>query len=233
MTVADLVVRGRIVTLADGLPDPLGVVEALAIRSGRVLAAGTASQIEALVGPPTRRLNLAPDEAIVPGLTDAHLHLADAAVAAVQLDLDSAPTLAVALDRIHDADMTLADPTAWLRGGGWDAGRWSAWPTAADLDRVAPGRRVILWSHDLHAVWVSSPALAAAGLTAATDDPPGGMIRRSADGAPEGVLHEDATGLVTAHAPIPAGEVLDELIERYARWLLSFGVTAIHDPSEL
>jgi predicted amidohydrolase YtcJ len=233
MTVADLVVRGRIVTLAAWVADPLGIVEALAIRHGRVLAAGSWSDVSSLVGPATRRLELAPDEAILPGLTDAHLHLADAAVAAVQLELESAPTLAVALERIHDVHEGLTDPSAWLRGGGWDAGRWGTWPTAADLDRVAPGRRVILWSHDLHAVWVSPAALSVANVTAETDDPPGGLIRRLDGGSPAGVLHEDATGLVTAHAPVLAGPVLDDLIEAYTRRLLSFGITAIHDPSEL
>ena len=34
--------------------------------------------------------------------------------------------------------------------------RWGGWPTAADLEAVAPGRRVALWAHDHHALWVSS-----------------------------------------------------------------------------
>ena len=239
MSHADLMVLGRIVTLGtagDADPasaNPLGVVEAIAISSGRVIAAGSASEVEGLAGPRTRRLDISPDEAVLPGLTDAHLHLADAAVAAIQLALGSAPTLEAALEVIGEASRALADPDTWLRGGGWDAGRWGRWPTASDLDRVAPGRRVALWSHDLHAVWASGAALAAARVTAETPDPPGGLIRRSDDGTPAGVLHEDATGLVTAHAPVPDGALLEERIGRYARRLLSYGITAVHDPSEL
>jgi hypothetical protein len=198
-----------------------------------VVAAGRLADVEALAGPRTRWLRLAPGDVAVPGLTDAHLHLADAAVAAVQLDLETATSLEEGLGRIRAAHVALGDPAAWLRGGGWDAGRWGRWPLAADLDRVAPGRRVVLWSHDLHAVWVSPGALALAGVTNETADPPGGIIRRLADGSPAGVLHEDATGLVTAHAPVLDGERLADLIERYARRLLSLGIVAVHDPSEL
>ena len=208
-------------------------MEALAIKGGRVLAAGRAADVLDLAGPGTRRIDLAPDEAVLPGLTDGHLHLADAAVAAVQLELETSPTLEAGLERIRAAHEALSDPNAWLRGGGWDAGRWGAWPTAAALATAAPGRRVVLWSHDLHAVWASPAALAAAGVTASTPDPAGGIVRRLADGSPEGVLHEDATGLVTAHAPTLDGERLADLIERYCRRLLSLGVVAAHEPGEL
>lgn len=230
---ADLVVVGRIVTLAGDSADDLGIVEAIAIEGGRVRAAGRRSDVEALAGAATRRIVLGDDEAIIPGLTDGHLHLADAAVAAVQLDLDATPTLEAGLALVRAAHEALTDPAAWLRGGGWDAGRWGGWPTAAGVERAAPGRRVVLWSYDLHAVWASPAALAAAGVTAATADPPGGIVRRLADGSPEGVLHEDATGLVTAHAPTIDGERLADLIERYCRRLLGYGVVAAHEPGEL
>ena len=230
---ADLVVIGRIATLAGDAADDLGLVEAIAVEGGRVRAAGRRVDVEIVAGPAARRIVLGADEVVIPGLTDAHLHLADAAVAAVQLDLERAATLAEGLARIRTAHDALDDPAAWLRGGGWDAGRWGAWPSAAALETVAPGRRVVLWSHDLHAVWASAAALAVARVTAETPDPPGGIVRRLADGAPEGVLHEDATGLVTAHAPTLAPDRLADLIERYCRRLLGFGVVAAHEPGEL
>lgn len=229
----DLLVIGRIATLAGDGADDLGMVEAIAIEGGRILAAGRKGDVERLAGPAARRIVLGEDEVVIPGLTDAHLHLADAAVAAVQLELETAVTLEDGLARIRTANDAIDDPAAWLRGGGWDAGRWGAWPTAAALETAAPGRRVVLWSHDLHAVWASPAALAAADVTARTPDPPGGIVRRLADGAPEGVLHEDATGLVTAHAPTLDGDRLADLIERYCRRLVGFGVVAAHEPGEL
>ena len=96
-----------------------------------------------------------------------------------------------------------------------------------------PGRRVVLWSHDLHAVWASEAALTSAGIDESTADPPGGLIRRTADGRPAGVLHEDATGLVTAGIPRPGADRLADLIAGYARHLLSLGIVAVHDMAEL
>ncbi len=232
MTV-DLLVVGRIVTLSGDGADDLGVVAAIAVADGRVVAAGTLEDVEGMAGRATRRIELAPDEVALPGLTDGHLHLADAAVAATQLELETAVSLDAALARIRTAHEALADPSAWLRGGGWDAGRWGGWPTSAALETVAPGRKVVLWSHDLHAVWVSPSALELSGVTAATPDPAGGIVRRRSDGSPEGVLHEDATALVTAHAPTLDRERLADLIERYGRRLLAFGVVAAHEPGEL
>jgi predicted amidohydrolase YtcJ len=229
---ADLLVRGRVVTLATN-GDDLDVVEAIAIHDGRVVVAGRATDAEAVSGRGTRRLDLAPDEVALPGLTDAHLHLADAALATTELRLEDARSLADGLGLIQAADAALGDREAWLLGGGWDAGRWGRWPTAEDLERVAPGRRVVLWSHDLHAVWASRAALAEAMIDGTTADPPGGVIRRTVGGEPEGVLHEDATGLVTARVPRPAPDRLAGLIVAYARRLLALGVVAAHDLSEL
>ena len=125
------------------------------------------------------------------------------------------------------------EPEAWLEGTGWDVVRWGAWPTAADLDRAAPGRPAFLWSHELHQVWVSSAALAAAGIDAATPDPPDGRIRRDEDGAPTGMLHEGASKLVTRHAPEPTREWLEAAIEAYCRSLLAYGIVAVHDLAQL
>ena len=70
MTQADTVLlNGRIFC---GLAE--GFVEALAIRDGKVLAAGPAAEIAALQGPGTKRVDLAGRLAI-PGLNDAHMHL--------------------------------------------------------------------------------------------------------------------------------------------------------------
>ncbi|MHB8397535.1 MAG: amidohydrolase [Candidatus Limnocylindrales bacterium] len=230
----DRIVEGAIATLSGGGNEPgFGFVEAVAIADGRVVAAGPAAGIRALAGRATRRTILEPDEAAVPGLTDAHLHLADTALAAVRLDLTPAATLEAGLASIGAAHRVLADPNAWLRGGGWDIRRWGRWPTAADLAPVAPGRAVLLWSHDLHAIWASARALEIAGLDRTTAEPPGGLIRRLEDGSPAGVLHEAATGLVTRSAPDPRPEELERLIERTAHDLLGLGIVALHDPGEL
>ncbi|HEU4673991.1 MAG TPA: amidohydrolase [Candidatus Limnocylindrales bacterium] len=232
MTVADAIVGGRIATLAGG--DGFGWVEALAIADGRVAVAGSRADVEQLAGPRTRRISLGPDEVVLPGLTDAHVHLAEAALGADRIDLGRSTSLADALAVVAAAAARRSDPEAWLEGGGWDPNRWVRWPTAEDLEASAPGRRVALWAHDHHALLVSRRVLAEAGIDATTPDPPGGAIRRAgADRWPSGVLHEHASRLVTARIPPPDAGDLDAAIERWSRELLSLGIVAVHDMGAL
>lgn len=228
---ADLLVLGRVATL--GGRQGLGMVDGIAIGGGRVIAAGKRTDVDGLADRRTRTLVLAPDEVAIPGLTDAHLHLADAAISVDDVDLAGAKSLEDGLALIAGADRALADQEAWLEGAGWGVDRWGGWPAADDLERVAPGRRIALWAHDHHALWVSPAALAAGGVTEQTPDPAGGAMRRDADGRPTGVLHETAARLVTLQIPLPTAEDLEGPVERLAARLASLGVVAVHDPGGL
>src|SRR6476660_3288703 len=201
-----MLVTGRIATLAGARG--FGWVEAVGIRDGRIAFAGSEVALETRADPFTERIALEPDEVAIPGLTDAHLHLAGAADATRQVDLSGAPTLTEGLARIRAAHAASGDPDAWLEGHGWDVDRWGRWPTADDLETVAPGRRAAFWAHDHHAMLASRAALTMAGLDRATADPGGGVIRRDEHGAPEGVLYESATRLVTRHIPPITGTEL-------------------------
>ncbi len=226
----DALVSGRIATFAGD--SGFGWVEAVGIRDGRVAFAGSAVDLESRADPHTRRFELEAGEIAIPALTDAHLHLADAALAAERVDLSTAATLEEGLAVVAEAAARLA-PEAWIEGAGWDEGRWGRRLRAEDLEAAAPGRRVALWSHDHHAVWVSPAALAQAGLDGASVDPPGGVIRRSADGTPDGVLFEAACSLVMGHVPAPDDERLEAAIPALARELLALGVVGVHDPGGL
>ncbi len=175
----ETLVTGRIATFAGA--SGYGWVEAIGIRDGKVAFAGSAVELETRADPHTRRIELEPGEIAIPGLIDAHLHFAGAAMAATQVDLTGAQTVDEGLAMIADAAARVAAP-GWILGGGWDQRRWGRWPTADDLERVAPGRLVALRAFDHHALWASSAALAAAGIDRATADPAGGVILRGDDG---------------------------------------------------
>lgn len=227
----DALITGRIATLAGDVG--FGWVEAIGIREGRVAFAGTEVDLETRADPHTERITLEPDEVAVPGLTDAHLHLAQCAVATRQVDLSDAATLDEGLARIGAAHARLADADAWLEGHGWDSDRWGRWPTAGDLELAAPGRRCAIWAHDHHALLASRAALATAGVNRDSQDPPGGVIRRDAAGGPEGVLYEAAARLVMVHVPPLPADALEAGLVAVARELLSLGVVAVQDPGRL
>jgi predicted amidohydrolase YtcJ len=225
-----LVTGGRIATLAG--PSGFGWVEALGITDGRVAFAGSAVDLETRADPHTLRIELDPDEVAIPGLTDAHLHLAEGGLSLDRVDLSGTASLADGLAAIRVAHEALP-PDAWLEGHGWHNDRWGVWPTADDLERVAPGRAVALWAHDHHALWVSTRAMALAGVDAERADPAGGIIRRGDDGTPTGVLHESAARIVMDRVPPAAAETVESSIVRLARDLVRLGVVAVHDPGAL
>ena len=227
----DTLVTGRIATLSGDAG--FGWVEAIGIRGGRVAFAGSEVQLETRADPFTERIALEPDEVAVPGLTDAHLHLAHSAVVDRQVDLTDALTLREGLERIRAGHERLVDPGAWLEGHGWDPDRWGRWPTAADLETVAPGRRCAIWAHDHHALLTSRIALEEAGVTRDTPDPAGGVIRREADGDPEGGLYEAAARLVAVRVPPAPVADLERGLVRVGEELLALGVVAVHDPGGL
>ncbi|MBF8290828.1 MAG: Amidohydrolase [Chloroflexi bacterium] len=226
----DTLVSGRIATFAGDAG--FGWVEAIGIRGGRVAFAGSAVDLETRADPHTVRVELEPGEIAIPGLTDAHLHYVDAAIAAEQVDLTDALTIDDGLASLAAAHASLPR-NSWLLGAGWDQRRWGRWPTSADLDLVAPGRPAALWSFDHHAVWASSAALASAGVDASGADPDGGIIRRAADGSPEGVLLENACPLVMGRVPAPSESELRRLLVAMGRRLLALGVVGVHDPGNV
>ena len=226
----DTLVTGRIATLAGDAG--FGWVEAVGITRGRVAFAGSAVQLETRADPFTVRFELDPDEVAIPGLTDAHLHLADGGIALENVDLSQVSSLTEGLATVRAAHERLGADD-WIEGHGWDADRWGRWPTADDLESAAPGRRVAVWAHDHHALWASRAALVAAAIARDTEDPAGGIIRRDEGGEPTGVLHEAAARLVTNHIPRAGDERYDRLITTLAQRLVELGVVAVHDPGAL
>ncbi|MEO7118303.1 MAG: amidohydrolase family protein, partial [Candidatus Limnocylindrales bacterium] len=185
---ADLVIEGRIATL--GGFEGFGWAEAMAIAGGRVIAAGSVTEIQTLIGPGTRVWSLPPTRVVMPAITDAHIHLLSAAQEALEVRLDDAPDRAAVMAIISTTHerLTAAGDDGWMVGNGWSLDRMGGWPTAADLEAIAPGRAVSLASHDHHTRWVSAPALAAAGIGRDTPDPEGGLIRRDDEGEATGIL---------------------------------------------
>jgi predicted amidohydrolase YtcJ len=200
----------------------------LAVGGGRILGVGQSdADLDDLKGPTTRVIELA-GAAVVPGFVDAHIHFGHFAIARQQVDLDGAKTLEDALVHIQHAAERVA-PGGWLLGRGWDRNRWGRLPTREDLDAAVGARPAALSSHDGHALWLSSAALAAASINRETADPAGGVIERDATGGPSGVLFENAQDLVRAVIPEPSDRDLQAAIRTALGTAASAGLTGIHN----
>jgi predicted amidohydrolase YtcJ len=205
---ADLVLVNGKVFVADSANT---IVHAIAVRGGRVVAAGTDAEARALVGPRTRVVDLG-GKLVTPGFNDAHIHVGEGGGALLEVDLGGTTSMAEIQRRVADA-VSRAAPGEWILGRGWDQTRLPAsdlgpggWPTRQALDRVSPNNPVVLSRVDGHTSWANTAALRLAGVTKDTPNPPGGsIVRDPATGEPTGILQEGpARSLVTTKVPSPS-----------------------------
>lgn len=213
-------------------------VEAVAIGGGRILAAGSRPEILARRGRSTEVTELG-DRALLPGFIDGHGHLAKVAASFGFANLAGPPVGAVTtIDELVAELRRFAaergkQPGEWIVGRGYDnaflaEGRH---PTRADLDRVSREHPIYLQHVSGHLSVANSLALEMAGVTAATEDPPGGVIRRQAGTRePDGVLEEAAMGFFnTGIIPPPTPEAEAEQLAGAQRLYASFGLTTAQE----
>src|SRR5512138_549955 len=212
--------NARIHTLDAAAP----LASAIAIDHGEVLAVGDAALLDQFPGVVPQDMGR---RTILPGLTDAHLHLHYYALGLQKIDCET-DTLAECLRRVVErAAGTRAGE--WVLGHGWNQNVWGGWPSAADLDRLVSDRPVYLTAKSLHAAWANSAALRLAGITASTSDPQDGKIQRDERGEPTGILLESAVNLVAALVPQPDTSALADAMEQAQPVLWKMGLTGVHD----
>lgn len=228
---ADLIVTGAVVRTADRA-QPL--VEAFAVRAGRIVAVGTLDEVSALRGPETRTLDVG-DAAVYPGFVDVHNHHALAGRTELfELVLPPSLTLDEILDRVHDKAATLpAD--AWIVGGAVATTLLATLANTATrrrLDEAAGGRPVVLVEDSRHNRWASSRALELAGISADSIPSGGVTVLDPDDGTPTGVLLE-AAGIPVQEAYDRSGGLTPEqhvaASRRGVEILNSFGITTFQD----
>lgn len=218
-----LLYNGAFWTLDQALPE----ADALVICRDRILAVGTRSDLEGLLAPGDRHIDLG-GRRVLPGLIDAHTHFAWFCFMLDRVQLDGIESRHKALARVGDAAAKAA-PGTWLLGGGWNANLWDRLPDRTDLDAVSPNNPVALDSKDGHSLWVNSLALSMAGITVAAPDPAGGKIERNPHGEPTGILRENATRSVVDAIPNPSPDDYRAALRRGTAYAHSRGVTGIHD----
>ncbi|MHB1297844.1 MAG: amidohydrolase, partial [Gemmatimonadaceae bacterium] len=223
---ADLVVlNGRIYT-ADGARP---VVDAMAVRDGRIVFVGDEGGARALVGPRTETLDL-DGRTMIPGMTDAHAHVAGLGEALRDVDLTGTSSYDQVIARVVERART-TPKGEWIVGRGWDQNDWgdTRFPTHEALTRALPDHPVYLTRVDGHAAVVNAMAMQKAGLTKATKDPNGGSIERDAAGNPAGVLVDNAQGLVGRAIPNATRAQVKDAIKAAIAEMHRWGMTGVHD----
>ncbi len=223
---ADLVIiAGSIYTM-----DPLRpLADGVAIVGDHILAVGGDAEIRKYIGPKTRVIDLA-GRALVPGLVDGHCHLYGLGKSMEELSLRGVTSANEVGAKVAEAARGRS-PGEWIEGRGWDQNLWTPadFPDHAILDAVAPQNPVALRRIDGHALWANHAALAHAGITRTTPDPPGGRIVHDAAGEPTGVLVDNAMALVEKQIPAVSAEVRKRRILAAAEVAIAAGLTGVHE----
>lgn len=228
-----LLINGRVLTM--DVRD--AVAQAVAVRDGKIVAAGSTREIEPLAGTSTRVIDL-DGRTAMPGLTDCHVHLASDSSRAVEAvecrDLydPGVDSVAAIVSRIRQwAGST--PPGQWIiaRGSPLADCRLAErrLPTRAELDAAAPGNPTYI-SFGAHVVIANTSALREGGITRDTPDPQGGAVMKDpATGEPTGELRERAQFLVKRKEGAIDPEALAERIALELETCSHRGVTSIHD----
>ena len=223
-----IVTNARIYTVDDSRP----IVAAMAVRDGRIVFTGSAREAMALKGTSTKIVDLA-GRTVIPGMVDAHAHLLGLGQALRIVNLVGAKSYDEVIARVVARAKGLP-PGQWLLGRGWDQNQWgdTRFPTHDALSRALPNNPVYLTRVDGHAGLANAAAMRAASVTAASKDPSGGRVERTASGDPTGVFIDNAKDLVEHFIPPGTREETRQAIRVAIAESQRYGLVGLHDAGE-
>jgi len=218
-----ILARGRIRTLGRAGLNPQSH---LAIAGGKVLASG-GREVMGLRGPRTRVVDLG-GSAVLPGFNDAHAHVVYYGLTRFAADLSGARGVDEILERLQEHSKGLK-PGEWQQGMGYRTDELTELrqPHRTELDRVTGDRPAYIDERGGHARVANSAALAAAGISGDTQNPPGGRIGRDMNRLPNGLLLESAMRMVADVQPPPSLKRRIEGIVSAQELLVSRGITSV------
>lgn len=222
---ADMIVHGAKIYTADS---SFSVVEAMAIKDGKILETGTTADILNTYTAP-EKVN-AEGKIIYPGFIDGHAHFYGYALSLQKVNLVGTKSWDDCINQIQqfvkDKQISRGE---WILGYGWDQNDWDnkVFPSKTLLDQYFPENPVYLSRVDGHAAIVNQAALDRAGIKAG-DKVAGGIIETKA-GKLTGVLVDNAMGRVGNIIPEPDDKTLKELFDEAQKKCFAVGLTSITD----
>lgn len=218
--------NGKVITVDKAF----STVQAFAVLREQIVAVGSDRQILPLAGPDTLKVDLQ-HHTVVPGLSDDHYHyLSNASNDFREISLVRATSFAEFLAAIKERADASPPGQVLATQSGWLPDQFDGrLPNKDDLDKAAPNNPILVRGG--HTMYLNSAALKMAGITAATPNPPGGVIAKDPKtGEPTGELVDNAAGLVSKF--LPGESDADKLrdLKKAQAALNSVGLTSVRDP---
>ncbi len=204
--------------------------QAVVVSGNRIAYVGSNHGSRAYIGPETTVIDLS-GKMLLPGFVESHIHFVSGATtdnSDLQLaELDTRQEVFQALE-IYARDYPGQDA---VLARGWKHFIFPEGPNKAMLDRIFPGRPVQLTSVDGHSSWVSSKALAMAGVDRHFPDPQPGFstFERDGTGEPTGLVKEMASRIVTEALVTFDRDYIRGAVERLQPSFSALGLTTVYD----
>lgn len=227
----DLILHnGKVSTLDHAKP----TATAVAVRKGLIATVGNDAEVLPLQTATTQVIDLR-GRRVIPGLNDSHTHLIRGGLNYnLELRWEGLPSLADALQRLHEQALR-TPPPQWVRVvGGWSEFQFAErrMPTLEELNRAAPDTPVFVL-HLYGRALLNKAALNVLGFDADTPNPPGGIIEKDAMGQPTGLLiaHPSALILYSTLARGPKLALADQInsTRHFMREMNRLGITSVID----
>jgi predicted amidohydrolase YtcJ len=202
--------------------------EAVAIAAGRIASVGTTGEVERLIGPDTRVLDLG-RRLVLPGFIDAHMHHSQSCQPLFGAWLSGLMTVEECLETVSEFAAAHPDLPV-VRGFGWPTDLVAKGQLlATTLDDLVSDRPVVLFDDGYHLGWVNSAALRLAGIDASTPDPDNGIIERLPGGEPSGLLVEGPAFIIDRQLTFTGEQVVAGLAHFGMTVAGPLGMTTVHD----
>jgi predicted amidohydrolase YtcJ len=203
--------------------------QAVAVLGDRIVSVGTNAEVEAWRGPNTKVID-ARGKLLLPGFDDAHVHFVSGGLQLDAVQLTDATSPEEFARRIGERARQTAKGE-WILGGDWDETKWdpAKLPAKELIDALTPDTPVFVYRYDGHLGLANSVALRMAGVTAQTQDPPGGVIVRDGQGNPTGILKDAAMDSMDKVIPALSHDQRVRVVQRALAHAASLGVTSVQD----
>ncbi len=203
----------------------------VAVKDGKIIAVGSAADVEGLDGPHTEIVD-ATGKILTPGFVECHMHAKTTGEQMLNINLNGVASRQAILDAVAEKAARTPDGE-WIEGNGWNELIWEDSQeliTRRDLDEVAPNNPVLLTHMSYHSVAANSLAIEAVGYTKDTPQPDGGVIGHYYDGELNGMFYENSALMpVMAAKPPLTEEQHIESLELIGKRLNSMGITSVID----
>ena len=204
-----------------------GWAEAAAVRGNTIVAVGSNADVETMIGPDTRVIDLTGRMAL-PGIHDSHIHPLEGGYEEVWCNLFGAESVDAVIATLLECEATHPD---WLNAVGLDLALFGlTGPDNSILDGIDFDGYIFIDGSDGHAALVNDKVLELVGFDESTADPPGGVIeRRDGTSIPNGTVRETARDIVDKRRPPRDLATSIEVMQETIRKFNSFGITSIVD----